>query len=174
MSTFSVLPHSLPLEDASNPSATSQQEVYDAYDQFMDRCVEYFLCKHEPPAGVSSVGEHIRLEVELYLAALPEREREVRRLLFEYLLKREAVISGSDRMEEVSVECRSWSFIHSTSNIITYIIDIMFILFVYITYNVTYIMYIRRIAPEQCTVRFRSVGFTSSCKTNCHLPTIFF
>ena len=68
----------------------------------MERCVEYFLCKHEPPEGVRSVGAHIRLEIDLYLAALPEREREVRRLLFEYLLKREAVISGSHSMEEVS------------------------------------------------------------------------
>ena len=67
----------------------------------MDRCIEYFLCKHEPPDGVRSVGEHIRLEVELYMAALPERDREVRQLLFDYLLKREAVISGADSMEEV-------------------------------------------------------------------------
>ncbi|XP_043225185.1 peroxisomal N(1)-acetyl-spermine/spermidine oxidase-like isoform X1 [Amphibalanus amphitrite] len=85
------------------------QEVYDAYEQFMDRCVEYFLCKYEPPDGVRSVGEHIRLEVDLYLAGLPERERDVRRLLFEYLLKREAVIAGAHSMDEVDLlECGTY------------------------------------------------------------------
>ncbi|XP_037078111.1 spermine oxidase-like isoform X2 [Pollicipes pollicipes] len=79
------------------------EEVYEAYEAFLDRCTEYFLCKHEPPDGVQSVGQHVRLEVDLYLATLPEREREVRRRLFEYLLRREAVISGAHSMDEVDL-----------------------------------------------------------------------
>ena len=43
------------------------QEIYEAYFWFFKRCEEYFLCKYQPPEGVNSVGEHVELEINLYL-----------------------------------------------------------------------------------------------------------
>lgn len=43
------------------------QEIYEAYLCFLKRCEEYFISQYEPPDGIESVGEHIKLEVNLYL-----------------------------------------------------------------------------------------------------------
>lgn len=58
------------------------------------RCEEYFLCKYQPPEGVSSVGQHVELEIRLYLERFPPQQRYLRRLIFDYLLKRECCITG--------------------------------------------------------------------------------
>ena len=63
-------------------------------DIFLFRCEEYFLCKYQPPEGVHSVGEHIELEIKLYLERFPPQQRYLRRLIFDYLLKRESCITG--------------------------------------------------------------------------------
>ena len=70
------------------------QEVYEAYFWFFKRCEEYFLCKYQPPEGVSSVGDHVELEIRLYLERFPPQQRHLRRLIFDYLLKRECCITG--------------------------------------------------------------------------------
>ena len=57
-----------------------------------------------PPEGIQSVGEHICLEVELYLNRIPDAsQRRIRRLLFQCLLKRETCISGCDSMNEIDL-----------------------------------------------------------------------
>ncbi len=71
---------------------------------FLHRCEEYFLCQYLPPEGIQSVGEHINLEIELYLNRISDAaERRIRRLLFQCLLKRETCISGCDSMDEINL-----------------------------------------------------------------------
>ncbi|XP_066975268.1 spermine oxidase isoform X2 [Macrobrachium rosenbergii] len=79
------------------------QEIYDAYFWFFRRCEEYFLCKYLPPDGIESVGEHIRLEISIYLEQFPEHERHIRNLIFNYLLNRETCISGCNSMDEIDL-----------------------------------------------------------------------
>ena len=79
------------------------QEIYDAYFWFFKRCEEYFLCKYLPPDGIDSVGEHISLEVSIYLQQFPEPDRKLRKSIFNYLLNRETCISGCDSMNEIDL-----------------------------------------------------------------------
>jgi len=79
------------------------QEIYEAYFWFFKRCEEYFLCKYQPPEGVKSVGEHVELEISLYLQRFPPQQRYLRRLIFDYLLKRESCITGCHDMEQVDL-----------------------------------------------------------------------
>lgn len=66
------------------------QEIYEAYICFLRRCEEYFLCQYLPPPDIYSVGEHINLEIDLYLKNLSEsKDKHLRKLIFECLLKRE-------------------------------------------------------------------------------------
>ena len=60
-------------------------------------------CKYKPPQGVSSVGQHVELEIGIYLQRYPPEHRHVRRLVFDYLLKRECCITGCDSMEQVDL-----------------------------------------------------------------------
>lgn len=64
--------------------------------RFFKRCEEYFLCKYQPPDGVNSVGQHIELEINIYLQRFPPQQRHIRRLVFDYLLKRECCITGKE------------------------------------------------------------------------------
>ena len=52
------------------------------------------MCKYQPPEGIHSVGEHVELEISLYLERFPPQQRYLRRLIFDYLLKRECCITG--------------------------------------------------------------------------------
>ena len=79
------------------------QEIYEAYYWFFKRCEEYFLCKYQPPDGVTSVGEHVNLEISIYLQRFPPQQRQLRRLIFDYLLKRECCITGCDSMQDVDL-----------------------------------------------------------------------
>lgn len=80
------------------------QEIYEAYFWFFKRCEEYFLCKYQPPEGVKSVGEHVELEINIYLQRYPPQQRYLRRLVFDYLLKRECCITGCGNMSEVDLQ----------------------------------------------------------------------
>lgn len=79
------------------------QEIYEAYFWFFKRCEEYFLCKYEPPDGIKSVGEHVELEINIYLQRYPPQQRYLRRLVFDYLLKRECCITGCSNMNEIDL-----------------------------------------------------------------------
>jgi len=83
---------------------TILQEIYEAYFWFFKRCEEYFLCKYQPPEGVQSVGDHVELEINIYLQRYPPQQRYLRRLVFDYLLKRECCITGCDTMSEVDLQ----------------------------------------------------------------------
>ena len=50
--------------------------------RFFKRCEEYFLCKYQPPDGINSVGQHIELEINIYLQRFPPQQRHIRRLVF--------------------------------------------------------------------------------------------
>lgn len=79
-------------------------EIYEAYVCFLRRCEEYFLCQYLPPPDINSVGEHINLEASIYLERLPtSQEKQLRRLIFECLLKRETCISGCHNMDEIDL-----------------------------------------------------------------------
>ncbi|EEZ98988.1 peroxisomal N(1)-acetyl-spermine/spermidine oxidase [Tribolium castaneum] len=79
-------------------------EIYEAYLCFLRRCEEYFLSQYLPPEGIDSVGDHIKLEISLYLDKVQDpRDRHLRELLFECLLKRETCISGCDDMSEIDL-----------------------------------------------------------------------
>ncbi|VEN34333.1 unnamed protein product [Callosobruchus maculatus] len=79
-------------------------EIYEAYLCFLRRCEEYFISQYSPPDGIESVGEHIKLEMTLYLEKIANpAERHLRELLFDCLLKRETCISGCDDMNEIDL-----------------------------------------------------------------------
>ncbi|KAI5706892.1 hypothetical protein M8J76_015319 [Diaphorina citri] len=80
------------------------QEIYEAYICFLHRCEEYFLSQYLPPEDIHSVGEHINLEIELYLRNIvsPE-ERYLRHLIFQCLLKRETCITGCNSMADIDL-----------------------------------------------------------------------
>ena len=87
------------------PTSGSSRGGHSGYtqpDSFL-RCEEYFLCKYQPPEGVSSVGEHVELEINLYLQRFPPQQRHLRGLIFDYLLKRESCITGCHSMDEVDL-----------------------------------------------------------------------
>ncbi|GBP00766.1 Spermine oxidase [Eumeta japonica] len=91
-------------EDGKQVPFAILHEIYEAYVCFLRRCEEYFLCQYLPPPDVHSVGEHINLEVAIYLERLPSsEEKKLRRLIFECLLKRETCISGCHSMDEIDL-----------------------------------------------------------------------
>ena len=79
------------------------QEVYEAYFWFFKRCEEYFICKYDPPEGVKSVGDHIELEISIYLQKFPPGQRRARRLVFDYLMRRECCITGCHSLKEADL-----------------------------------------------------------------------
>lgn len=91
-------------EDGKQISFSLLQEIYEAYLCFLRRCEEYFLSQYMPPDGIDSVGDHINLEIKLYLDNFKDpKERHLRELIFNCLLKRETCISGCDSMSEVDL-----------------------------------------------------------------------
>ena len=79
------------------------QEVYEAYFWFFKRCEEYFICKYDPPEGIKSVGDHIELEINIYLQKFPPGQRRARRLVFDYLMRRECCITGCHNLKEADL-----------------------------------------------------------------------
>lgn len=80
------------------------QETCEAYLCFLKRCEEYFISQYSPPEGIDSVGDHINLEISLFLDKIADvKERRLRQLIFNCLLKRETCISGCDSMTEVDL-----------------------------------------------------------------------
>lgn len=61
------------------------------------------MCKYLPPDNIDSVGEHIKLEMSLYLENFSDEERDIRSRLFNYLLTRETCISGCNSMDEIDL-----------------------------------------------------------------------
>lgn len=91
-------------EDGKQIPFAVLQEIYEAYICFLRRCEEYFLCQYVPPPDVNSVGEHIRLETDIYLDSVgDETARRQRQLIFDCLLKRETCIAGCDNMDEIDL-----------------------------------------------------------------------
>lgn len=90
------------LTESAQISFSMLQEIYEAYLCFMKRCEEYFLCQYDPPDDVYSVGQHIKLEVELYLQSIKDpKEKRLRQMIFDCLLKRETCITGCHSMDEI-------------------------------------------------------------------------
>uniref|UniRef100_A0A182XAN9 Amine oxidase domain-containing protein n=1 Tax=Anopheles quadriannulatus TaxID=34691 RepID=A0A182XAN9_ANOQN len=91
-------------EDGKQVPFQILQEIYEAYVCFLRRCEEYFLCQYLPPPDIHSVGEHINLEVELYLDGVDcAKEKHLRKLIFDCLLKRETCITGCHSMDEIDL-----------------------------------------------------------------------
>uniref|UniRef100_A0A182W0U2 Amine oxidase domain-containing protein n=1 Tax=Anopheles minimus TaxID=112268 RepID=A0A182W0U2_9DIPT len=91
-------------EDGKQVPFQILQEIYEAYVCFLRRCEEYFLCQYLPPPDIHSVGEHINLEVELYLNSVDcQKEKHLRKLIFDCLLKRETCITGCHSMDEIDL-----------------------------------------------------------------------
>uniref|UniRef100_A0A182K4J9 Amine oxidase domain-containing protein n=1 Tax=Anopheles christyi TaxID=43041 RepID=A0A182K4J9_9DIPT len=91
-------------EDGKQVPFQILQEIYEAYVCFLRRCEEYFLCQYLPPPDIHSVGEHINLEVELYLNGVDcAKEKHLRKLIFDCLLKRETCITGCHSMDEIDL-----------------------------------------------------------------------
>ncbi|KAK3919508.1 Peroxisomal N(1)-acetyl-spermine/spermidine oxidase [Frankliniella fusca] len=80
------------------------QEMYQAYVCFLRRCEEYFLCQYLPPEGINSVGEHLGLEMTLFLEKVSDpAQRHLRSLIFRCLLKRETCIAGCHSMSDIDL-----------------------------------------------------------------------
>jgi spermine oxidase len=78
------------------------QEIYEAYLVFLRRCEEYFLAEYVPPDDIDSVGQHIRLEIDLYLKSISDKkDKHLREMIFRCLLKRETCITGCHTMDEI-------------------------------------------------------------------------
>lgn len=92
------------MEDGNQIPFLMLQEVYEAYTCFLRRCEEYFLSQFLPPEGISNVGDHIKLEVALYLDRINDnKEKHIKHLIFDSLLKRETCITGCNDMNEVNL-----------------------------------------------------------------------
>jgi len=92
------------LENGNHVPFSVLQEIYEAYLCFLRRCEEYFLCQYLPPEGIASVGEHIRLEIEIYLSKINDSaDKSIRQQIFDCLLKRETCITGCDDMSEIDL-----------------------------------------------------------------------
>lgn len=80
------------------------QEIYEAYLIFLKRCEEYFLCEFSPPDDIFSVGAHIKLEIDLYLKSISNKEeKHLKEIIFNCLLKRETCITGCHSMHEIGL-----------------------------------------------------------------------
>jgi len=91
-------------EDGKQVPFPILQEIYEAYVCFLRRCEEYFLCQYIPPPDINSVGEHIMLETELFLNGISDtKEKHLKQLIFNCLLKRETCITGCDNMDEIDL-----------------------------------------------------------------------
>lgn len=91
-------------EDGKQVPFAILQEIYEAYVCFLRRCEEYFLCQFIPPPDIHSVGEHINLEMEMYLDGVEDtREKHLKQLIFNCLLKRETCITGCDTMNDIDL-----------------------------------------------------------------------
>ncbi|XP_030377000.1 peroxisomal N(1)-acetyl-spermine/spermidine oxidase [Scaptodrosophila lebanonensis] len=91
-------------EDGHQVPFSILQEIYEAYVCFLRRCDEYFLCQYSPPPDINSVGEHINYEIEIYLSNVQDpKEKRLKQLLFNCLLKRETCITGCHNMNEVDL-----------------------------------------------------------------------
>lgn len=91
-------------EDGKQVPFSILQEIYEAYVCFLRRCEEYFLCQFIPPPDIHSVGEHINLEVEMYLNDVDDaQEKHLKQLIFDCLLKRETCITGCDTMDDIDL-----------------------------------------------------------------------
>jgi len=90
-------------EDGKRLPFNILQEVYEAYFWFFKRCEEYFICKYDPPEGVKTVGDHIELEVNIYLQKFAPGQRRARRLVFDYLMRRECCITGCHDLKEADL-----------------------------------------------------------------------
>lgn len=91
-------------EDGKQIPFIMLQEIYEAYCCFLKRCEEYFVSDYLPPVGINSVGEHINLEIELYLKNVSDtKEKALKRKIFDCLLKRETCITGCHSMNEIDL-----------------------------------------------------------------------
>lgn len=91
-------------EDGKQVPFQILQEIYEAYVCFLRRCDEYFLCQYSPPPDIHSVGEHINLETEIYLSSIEnQKEKYLKTLIFNCLLKRETCITGCHSMNEIDL-----------------------------------------------------------------------
>lgn len=91
-------------EDGKQVPFAVLHEIYEAYICFLRRCEEYFLCQYLPPPDIVSVGDHIMLETELYLNNIDDpKEKRIRQLIFNCLLKRETCITGCHSMNEIDL-----------------------------------------------------------------------
>lgn len=91
-------------EDGHHVPFSLLQEIYEAYCCFLRRCEEYFVSDYLPPVGINSVGEHINLEIELYLQNVQDpKEKKLKQKIFECLLKRETCITGCHSMNEIDL-----------------------------------------------------------------------
>jgi spermine oxidase len=84
-------------EDGKQVKFNVLQEIYEAYVTFLRRCEEYFHNFYTPPNGINSVGEHLALEIELFLSQTTNdpADKRLRQLIFNCLLKRETCITGN-------------------------------------------------------------------------------
>jgi hypothetical protein len=93
------------------------QEIYEAYLIFLRRCEEYFLCTYAPPEDVYSVGAHIKLEVDIYLKSISNKEeKNLREMIINCLLKRETCISGCHSMDEIGIKLLAACYYTTDSN----------------------------------------------------------
>lgn len=92
-------------EDGKQVPFDVLQEIYEAYLVFLRRCEEYFLAEYVPPDDVYSVGQHIKLEIDLYLKSISDKkDKNLREMIFKCLLKRECCITGCHSMDEIGIQ----------------------------------------------------------------------
>lgn len=71
---------------------------------FLRRCEDYFTGEFDPPPGIHSVGEHVELEIAIYLERVQNTaSRKLQQLIFNCLLKRESCITGCNNMTDIDL-----------------------------------------------------------------------
>jgi hypothetical protein len=96
-------------EDGKKVDLNLVEQVYDAYFWFMKQIESYHSVAEkegkDPPVEYgNSVGQHLIHDIEKYLNAKDEKDWiQVRKAIFKNLLHREAIISGSHSISDVSL-----------------------------------------------------------------------
>lgn len=117
-------------EDGKQVPFDILQEIYEAYLVFLRRCEEYFLAEFVPPDNIDSVGQHIRLEIDLYLKSIcDKKDKHLREMIFRCLLKRECCITGCHSMNEIGEENATFRlflfYLHKSFLLFVAILDLL-------------------------------------------------
>lgn len=90
-------------ESGDEVNARVVKECDFTYGLLIQQCEEFYQMGMPTPYDVDSVGDYMKMEIEEKLEAYSDEDRRVRNMIFNQHLRQEAVVSGSNGLEELSL-----------------------------------------------------------------------